>query len=508
MSTGKLVVYSVAPGAVSGAGSSAAMAAAGHSLAVAGAALGVGALAIGGAATAVLLTRAAMSGLVKFSDAIEASTAAWKHAEASADAWEEAVLAVGGRNARIKSLGRALRKRGGLGGDGDGGFPGPLSPAGKTVGQLRTWCDETDKLLNWHEERLPGLAAKQAVQELEAMPSTGRGLVEWVPSPGSLRPMASVAAPDASRPAGSREAGPAGGGAGLAERIDAAVADELRTLPGNVSPAEYPALLQAAAKARQAAARDQRDVAQGWLDELRLRATKADEWARRHREAEQLAAAYLAALDSLDSEALQGMVRPPDDEAALAHVRQGLQDVLDGAELTDELKETADAQLHGAHVRAEEAFIQVNMRNILHDLNYDVTEPVLSEDGDAAKFTVTGQNLGDASVVIELSEHDVMARVQAGPTGWSERRTEAWRQDWAEIERRFTAEGLTSQITEFPGLIATSTDVSTVPGTSAAQAAPGGVMVADPPEEPAGEDDEDDEDSSSGTQQPKYREHD
>ena len=206
MSTGKLVVYSVAPGAVSSAGSSAAMAAAGHSLAVAGAALGVGALAIGGAATAVMLTRAAMSGLVKFSEAIEGSTAAWKHAEASADAWEEAVLAVGTRNARIKSLGRALRKRGGLG-DGGGGFPGPLSPAGKTVGQLRTWCEQTDKLLSQHEERLPELAAQQAMQALAQMPSTGRGLVEWVPSPGSLRPMASVAAPDASRLAGPAKPG-------------------------------------------------------------------------------------------------------------------------------------------------------------------------------------------------------------------------------------------------------------------------------------------------------------
>jgi hypothetical protein len=446
-----------------------------------------------------------MSGLVKFSDAIEASTAAWKHAEASADAWEEAVLAVGARNARIKSLGRALRKRGGLGGG--GGFPGPLSPVGKTVGELRAWCEETDKLLNRHEEMLPELAAKQAVQALGQMPSTGRGLVEWVPSPGSLRPMARVAAPDASRLAGSHGAGSAVGGASLAERIDAEVAEELRTLPRNVSPAEYPALLQAAAKARQAAARDQRDVAQGWLDELRLRATKADEWARRHREAERLAAAYLAALDSLDSEALRGIVRPPDDEAALAHIRQGLQEVLDGAELTDELKETADAQLHDAHVRAEEAFIQVNMRTILHDLNYDVTEPVLSEDGEAAKFTITGRNLSDASVVIELSQHDVMARVQAGPSGWNERRTEAWRLDWAEIERRFTAEGLTSQMTEFPGLLATSSDVSTASGSPATQAAPSGILVADPPEQRA-DDDDDGEDSSTGTQELKHREHD
>jgi hypothetical protein len=499
MSTGKLVVYSVAPGAVSSAGSSAAMAAAGHTLAVAGAALGVGALAIGGVATAVLLTRAAMSGLVKFSDAIEASTAAWKHAEASADAWEEAVLAVGARNARIKSLGRALRKRGGLGGDG-GGFPGPLSPVASTVGDLRSWCEKTDKLLNRYEERLRGLAAKQAVQALAAMPSTGPGLVEWVPSPGSLRPMASVAAPDASRLAGSREAGSAGGGAGLAERIDAAVAEELRTLAGNVSPAEYPALLQAAAKARQAADRGQRDVAQGWLDELRLRATKADEWARRHREAERLAAAYLTALDSLDSQALRGIVRPPDDEAALAHVRQGLQDVLDGAELTDELKKTADAVLHDAHVRAEEAFIQVNMRTILHRLNYAVTEPELSEDGEAAKFTVTGHNLGDASVVIELSEHDVMARVQAGPSGWDERRTGAWRQDWAEIERRFTAEGLTSQITEFPGLVAVAAAQATA--ASAAHAAPDGENETLPAKKPRRDDG-----GSPRKQEPQARRH-
>ena len=283
--------------------------------------------------------------------------------------------------------------------------------------------------------------------------------------------------------------------------------EELRTLPRNVSPAEYPALLRAAAKARQAAVRDQRDVAQGWLDELRLRATKADEWARRHLEAEQLAAAYLAALDSLDSEALRGIVRPPDDKAALAHVRQGLEEVLDGAELTDELKKSADAQLHDAHVRTEEAFIQVNMRTILHDLNYAVTEPVLGEDGEAAKFTITGQNLGDASVIIELTEHDVMARVQAGSSGWDERRTEAWRQDWAKIERRFTAEGLISQITEFPGLLATSTGVSTAAKPSASPAATGGVLVADPPEERADEDNED-EDSSTDTHELKYREHD
>ena len=139
--------------------------------------------------------------------------------------------------------------------------------------------------------------------------------------------------------------------------------EELRTLPGNVSPVEYPALLQAAAKARQAAVRDQRDVAQGWLDELRLRATKADEWARRHREAEQLAAAYLAALDSLDSEALRASSARPTTRPHWPTCGRACEDVLDGAELTDELKKSADAQLHDAHVRTEEAFIQVNMRN-------------------------------------------------------------------------------------------------------------------------------------------------
>jgi hypothetical protein len=263
MSTGKLVVYSVAPGAVSGAGSSAAMAAAGHSLAVAGAALGVGALAIGGAATAVLLTRAAMSGLVKFSDAIEASTAAWKHAEADADAWEEAVLAVASCNARIKSLGSALRKRGGLDGDdGDGGFPGPLSPAGKTVGELRTWCEDTSRLLERHEAKLPGLAAQQATQALAHMPGAGKGLAAWVPSLGPVRPMSSVTAPGATNLARHHEAGHTSGGEGLAERIDAEVAEQLRTLPRNVSPEQFPALLRAAAKARQEAGRGRREVAQ------------------------------------------------------------------------------------------------------------------------------------------------------------------------------------------------------------------------------------------------------
>ena len=110
---------------------------------------------------------------------------------------------------------------------------------------------------------------------------------------------------------------------------------------------------------------------------------------------------------------------------------------------------------------------------------------MLGEDGDAAKFTVTGQNLGDASVVIELSEHDVMARVQAGSSGWDERRTEAWRQDWAEIERRFTAEGLTSQITEFPGLLG----LYRAHGQGRRRAAAPAAKAADPP---AGNADEDD----------------
>ena len=53
----------------------------------------------------------------------------------------------------------------------------------------------------------------------------------------------------------------------------------------------------------------------------------------------------------------------------------------------------------------------------------------------AGGLDITGQGLGDASVHVELSEHGFAAQVQQGASGWDERRTDAWRQAWEEIDR-------------------------------------------------------------------------
>ena len=460
MSTGKVAMFSIAPGAVSGAGNTAAigvahgagMATVGHGLAVAGAALGVGALAVGGAAAAVLLTRAAMSGMVKFSDTIEAGVVAWKHAEAEADAWEEAVLAVAARNARIRVLGSTLRKRGGVGADDGGGdFPGPLNPAGMTVRQLRAWCERTDGELDAHENMLPGLAAQQAVQALAYMPG-GKGLVTYAQRVAPLRPVERATRGDGTTPARQQVTAPPSADATLAERIGAEISQELGTLPRDVSVADYTHVLHAAAKARQAAERGHQDSAEAWLVDVRLRAEEAMQNAQRRGDMERTAAVYLGALQSLDQEVLEGIVPPPDDDEAVAHVRHGLQAVLDGADLTAGLRADAEHVLMGAHARAEEAFIQIQLRTVLSDLDYNVVPAAQS--GDTAQFTVGGQDLGDAVVRIELTKHEIMARIQPGASGWDDQRTGSWRRSWEEIQRSLAGTGLTTDVREFPGLVA------------------------------------------------------
>ena len=89
------------------------------------AAVGTGVFAVGAAAGAVIITRAALRGMVTFSERLEADAATWQQAHDGVEAWDEAVLAVAARNARIRVLGAQLRAAGGPVAGDDGGMPGP-----------------------------------------------------------------------------------------------------------------------------------------------------------------------------------------------------------------------------------------------------------------------------------------------------------------------------------------------------------------------------------------------
>jgi hypothetical protein len=454
MSSGKLLGFSVSPGAVSSAGSAAqqaaaaqaaaaqqaaaqaaaAKAAAAHAAALHAAAVHVAIAAAGGvaivgaAAAAVVLTRTAMTGLVAFSDAMEAGAAAWQQQQDQVEAWDEAIVAVQARSARIRVLASAQ--------PGGGNLPGPISPAGWSVAQMRAWCEMTDKALADAEEQLAGRSWKAAMGSLGTLPG-GQALLSHVPKPVALQ---RCYAPPAERLAARRNTASRAGD--LTARTAATIEKLLGDLPPDVSVADLAAVQKAAARAAQAAAHGQALLTESWLSDAGERAAAAIKHADQHRRDALDAAVYLSALEQDD---LDGHAPPPDDGPA-QRLRQQLQAVLAGAELTAELRLNAISALKAARQRAEAVFVQTQLRDILLELDCDV-QPANAADGPGEALRVAGGPLGDASVLIELSAGELAARLLAGPSGQD--MTDSWRAVFNDVIcQRLSGAGVTPDVTE------------------------------------------------------------
>ena len=408
------------------------------------AAVGTGVFAVGAAAGAVVLTRAVMNGMVTFSERLEAGAAAAERARGAVEAWDDAVLSVAARNARIRVLGAALRKAGVAGDDGDGGLPGPIIPGAMPVAFLSQWCEHVDEQLDWAEQRLARLASEAALKTLPTMHG-GQGLIAYAPPASDLRPCyAGVAPRRSTRPDDAT---------GLIGRVAADVDALLATLPRDVAAEDYAHVLHAAAQARKASQVGKTSLAEAWLQDLHTHVTYALKNAESRRADALAAATYLTALDVEAVDLVFPASVPPSGDEALGHLRRRLEAVLDGEKLTGELRAEAEDALITVRGRAEDALVRAQLRSVLQDMKYDVTSAE-----SAGGLDITGPGLGDASVHVELSGQGFRARVRSGPSGWDEQRTDDWRQAWAEIERQLIKANLAVEVSEAADL----TDVPAV----------------------------------------------
>ncbi|GAA2128719.1 hypothetical protein [Actinomadura napierensis] len=402
-----------------------------HGLATAATVAGTAVLAVGLAATAVVMTRAAMGGLRDFGESILADAAQWEQQCAAAQEWQQAVLAVVDVNARLAAvLAAGSRLDGGPGPD----LPGPLDPAGRAVAELRRWCAETERRLDEAERRQAGRVIDAGMGEL-ARRGTWRadaaadGLVRWAEQ--ARRWEAESARVEALAAASGR-----GGERG--DREKTATVDRIlgRILP-KASPEEAATLLEAAGKAlstRNAAA------ASSWLGELRARERQVDAAVRRRRAAIEDATRFLAGLrlDRISPE-----LYPAGLTAPFADVVERLEAVAAGREpLTSELRMRAeDALLHMRDI-ADQSLVTETLAAACVRLGYTVRRG----DG-AALMNLTRPEWDGDEVRFELAEGQVVATFGDGPAGdpatvVNAERLRRWRDDFDCVRGDVEALGL------------------------------------------------------------------
>ncbi|MDL4815010.1 hypothetical protein [Actinomadura opuntiae] len=373
-----------------------------HGLATAATVAGTAVLAVGLAATAVVMTRAAMGGLRDFGESIVEDAAQWEQQCAAAQEWQQAVLAVVDVNARIAVL-RAAGSRldGGPGPD----LPGPLDPAGRAVAELRRWCAETERRLEEAERRQAGRVIDAGMGEL-ARRGTWRadaaadGLARWAEQ--ARRWEAESARVEALAAASGR------GGEGGDREKTAATVDRIlgRTLP-KASPEEAATLLEAAGKALSTC---NAAAASSWLGELRAREQQVDAAVRRRRADIEDATRFLAGLrlDRISPE-----LYPAGLTAPFADVAERLEAVAAGREpLTSELRMRAeDAVLHMQDI-ADQSLVAETLAAACTRLGYRVRRG----EG-AALMSLTLPEWDGDEVRFELAEGQVVATFGDGPVG-------------------------------------------------------------------------------------------
>ncbi len=223
------------------------------------------------AAAAVVLTRAATSD-PGMKAALEMTTASWEEGEQAADAWQEAVLAVAARNARIAAMQARMRKvrRGGHGGA-DVNLPDPCSPAARALPELAAWCANADLRLAEAEKALAAQIAERALQRLSQLRDA-----KLVPAAAALAGRhAALAAKGTPGTEGKQDVGDgtaAGGGAtdDARAQISTTIDRVLSRLPRDIDGEDYAKVLEAAAEASDARSAQ---VARVWLDEMWSRLT-------------------------------------------------------------------------------------------------------------------------------------------------------------------------------------------------------------------------------------------
>jgi hypothetical protein len=342
------VAATVVPAAAPTAGLGAALA---PTLMIAGTVVGAVVVAAG----AVVLTRAAMSGLARLGDHVEESHRTWAAQQAQLDDWEATYAKVVASNARLN------RVRGRLSRSGGGDLPGPISPAG-LIGRPREkvdeLCAEVDRHVLLAEQILLQRAVDDAIRQIPAgarAASTGR-LAERLRTrmAGRTQP----AGPAAPMPVPSPR-----GGSDLTGTVEAVVAG----VEQDATAADCAKILAIAGRVTAAGP----GAAKAHLDDLYLTVNQVNQAAVARRTGADRAARYL---EGLRGEVNSVDLIAPERLAHHAGLRRSLQDVVDGErEFDSTLAGRAEDALAEVREMAEQLLKREAWRAVLGDLGYTTT---------------------------------------------------------------------------------------------------------------------------------------
>lgn len=448
--------------ATAGAGAGAAAGAGGLSLggvASAVAPVAVTAVAVVGvAAAAVLVTYASVrgsealaKGLVSLGDSLERERERQLRAEEAGELWREAVVQVMDRNARIAML------RGAAGPDTDPDLPipPPLDLAGRSLDQLYAWCKQTDQRLVKLERRRAGAWIVAALRRLSADAPGAAGDAPSALDEGRRELAERLEALQLQRETGAPAPTPAVADAGEDQDLGAiravvvGVLDGLEPLAGDEAMASVLQAAELATGARSLA------EARRWLDELYLRARKANQEGRRRRDAAREASQYLQAVEA----ALGEPERLGDAER---RVVASLREVVAGrGELDGDLHMAAEGVLEAARTAAKRRYLQDLVRQTLVDLGYQVGDgfTTVAPSGSAPSFDalrISREDWADHSVQVVIQDQTIRAMVVRDRDAEAEgdeasrvdtERERQWCADLTHVERNLHGEGISATVT-------------------------------------------------------------
>jgi hypothetical protein len=397
VSYGKVTYLNVAPtlsppftGPPIGSMASHAAASAGHAVAVAAPWLAGAAAAAG----AVLLTRAALGGMIKLADGHEARTEELIRQRRDERVWQYAYADVLARNTRITRLGRqAAASPSGAGPAPT--LPDPLDPAAAQLdlAAIQAWCRTADAALDRAGEQLAARRRAAALRPLpadEAAEATAEAaLLGWLaeraagrPEPG-VRDVAAAAPAAATFDAATRHEYVRYALDELWVRVDLVSADDFRRLVASAG-----ALLEARTES------ECRQAQSALWDELEKAVDRQD---ARSRDADR-AAPYVATLTGMPGPL------PPEAGAVLARLEAV---VAEREPLTEQLDQRARQVLRQLNEDSERTYQLQVLTGVLGELGYQV------DAGDAAGLRVTHPDLAGWSATARLENGQLHADVPA-----------------------------------------------------------------------------------------------
>ncbi|BEL06360.1 hypothetical protein Q0Z83_045510 [Actinoplanes sichuanensis] len=376
------------------------------------------------AAGAVVLTRAAMSGLVWLGDSLEDSYQTWAAQQEKLDEWEAVYAKVVACNARLK------RVRGRLADSGGGDLPGPISPAGLPRFKVDQMCADVERHIRRAEATMLQRATDEAIRRIPAgqrNPATGRLAERLRTRMADHARRGAVASPVPSPPVPSRPVRGTGGGdfvpmveailGGLDPEATAAECTEALTIAGRVT------------------GTDDMTAAKVQMDALYLRVGEINRAAVTRRADADRAARYLEGLrPDLGS---HGLISP----ARLAHqaeLRQSLEDVVAGRRRMDgTLAGRAEDARAEAQVMADQLLIRETWRAALADLGYVTTVEEPKAGSGFAAMTVRHASWDGAGARVVVAKDETRA-VFLEPG--NDQQLLQWARDVMEINRKAFAE--------------------------------------------------------------------